>query len=343
MISSDAQIKTIRQGIRSASQQIRQQYPILQYQNAIGVGILFFSIVGILGTGYAYWRGDLPVWLTIPLIALFMSLTHELEHDLIHWMYFKDNPLAHHTMMALVWLCRPGTINPWIRRRLHLRHHQVSGTSRDIEERGIGNGRPYGWLRMWIMFDTFLGNLVANLMDRNRTHRVLHIIGLFVANFPLAWLNAAIWYGFWLLTILLGGSGLGWLIVDTETLAAWSRLQSELSVWVVVMCAPFYLRSFSINFISSNMHYYGDVDNLLKQTQVLNAWYFWPLQLFCFNFGSTHGIHHFWVNEPFYIRQLSAPVAHRLMRENGVRFNDIATFKRNNRYQSQAEAAPAQT
>ena len=65
---------------------------------------------------------------------------------------------------------------------------------------------------------------------------------------------------------------------------------------------------------------------------VLNAWFLWPFQLFCFNVGSTHGIHHFVVGEPFYIRQLTAPAAHRVMRSQGIRFNDLGTFLRANRY-----------
>jgi hypothetical protein len=82
------------------------------------------------------------------------------------------------------------------------------------------------------------------------------------------------------------------------------------------------------------MHYCGDVEsgNVMQQTQVLNPWWMWPLQAFCFNFGSTHGIHHFVVKEPFYIRQMTAPVAHKVMAEMGVRFNDFGTFGRANRF-----------
>ena len=66
-----------------------------------------------------------------------------------------------------------------------------------------------------------------------------------------------------------------------------------------------------------------------------------PLQLFCFNFGSTHAIHHFVVREPFYIRQMTAPAAHAVMREMGVRFNDFGTFRRANRYGGQTAAGRA--
>ena len=71
---------------------------------------------------------------------------------------------------------------------------------------------------------------------------------------------------------------------------------------------------------------------MLEQTQVLNRWFLLPLQLFCMNFGSTHGIHHFYVPDPFYVRQMTAAAAHRVMRENRVRFNDLGSFARANRY-----------
>ena len=84
---------------------------------------------------------------------------------------------------------------------------------------------------------------------------------------------------------------------------------------VAILIFPNLFRMFSLHFITSNMHYYGDVElgNVMQQTQVLNKWYFLPFQLFCFNFGSTHAIHHFVVNETFYVRQLTASKAHKVM------------------------------
>lgn len=116
-----------------------------------------------------------------------------------------------------------------------------------------------------------------------------------------------------------------------------------IDIAVVVIIGPNVLRTFCLHFVSSNMHYYGDIEagNVIQQTQVLNPWWLWPLQAFCFNFGSTHGIHHFVVKEPFYIRQLTAPVAHKVMAEMGVRFNDFGTFGRANRF-TRKEQATAQ-
>ncbi len=105
------------------------------------------------------------------------------------------------------------------------------------------------------------------------------------------------------------------------------------SLLTVVWIGPNVLRVACLHFISSNMHYYGDVEdgNVVEQTQVLNRWWLAPVQLFCANFGSTHGIHHFVPNDPFYVRQLTAKTAHHAMRNNGVRFNDLGTFRRANR------------
>jgi hypothetical protein len=106
-----------------------------------------------------------------------------------------------------------------------------------------------------------------------------------------------------------------------------------LQILTVVWIGPNVLRVACLHFITSNIHYYGDVEegNVVEQTQVLNRWWLAPVQLFCANFGSTHGIHHFVPADPFYLRQMTAPVAHRAMRDNGVRFNDLGTFRRANR------------
>ena len=73
---------------------------------------------------------------------------------------------------------------------------------------------------------------------------------------------------------------------------------------------------------------------------MLDSWLMLPFHLFCFNFGSTHAIHHFLVKEPFYIRQMTASAVKPVMRDMGVRFNDFGTFLRANRL---GRATPAAT
>lgn len=117
----------------------------------------------------------------------------------------------------------------------------------------------------------------------------------------------------------------------------WPSLLLDQMPWLttlaVVLFAPNALRTFCLHFISSNMHYYGDNKQgvIVEQCQVLNVWWLIPLQLFCFNFGNTHAIHHFVVRDPFYVRQMTAKRALPVLKENGVRFNDIGSFRRANR------------
>lgn len=340
-LNDEQRIQIIRQAIRQKGDDLRQAHPLLANQNLIGMVIFLFAISGIALSAWAYLQGHLSPWLCIPLVAFFTSLLHELEHDLIHWQYFKNIKAIHHFMLFTGWLLRPGTINPWVRRHLHFLHHKVSGSDKDIEERGISNGRHWGLMRLWIIFDTVLPNMINVFLHAEKGQGLYRIVRIFLAYFPFGILTVTAWYSFLLF------HGLNFVGSQTGLAIEWSAstltFMSDLTHWVVILIAPFYVRSFSINFISSNMHYYGNVNSIMQQTQVLTHPIFLPFQLFCFNFGSTHGIHHFVVKEPFYIRQLTAGVAHKVMREQGVRFNDLGTFTRANRFDyqggSQAESA----
>src|SRR5688500_12370929 len=128
-------LNQITRTIRAASNDVRRRYPFLAHQDAIGFGAFSVSLVGIGVTAGLFVKGVIPAWLCVPAIAIFLSIVHELEHDLIHNLYFKNRRYIQNAMLALGWLLRPNTINPWIRRRLHLNHHRVSGTPEDLEER----------------------------------------------------------------------------------------------------------------------------------------------------------------------------------------------------------------
>lgn len=329
-VAESQRVKRIRETILAEGQRLREKYPWLKHQNALGLTIFSLAVMGTGLSAWSYTQGFIPAWLCIPLVAIFTSLLHELEHDLIHWQYFKNKKWLHNFMLLVGWILRPGTINPWVRRHLHFLHHKVSGSEKDLEERGIANGMKYGPLRLFIMFDTFVGNLLKVIIKGEKGKKTKRFLQICAINFPLAFVCAGIWYSFLVFHI---SSGVGDLIGNP---VIWSQAVLTNMEWVdiaiVIWIAPFYLRSFSLNFISSNMHYYGNVNNLIHQTQVLNHPLFLPFQIFCFNFGSTHGIHHFVVKEPFYIRQMTAKVAHQVMKENGVRFNDLNTFKRANNF-----------
>ena len=160
---------------------------------------------------------------------------------------------------------------------------------------------------------------------------------------PLGRIYYTLWHGFilyhaanYIATAL--GHSISWPTFVAPTM-------SVVDFLAVTWLAPNALRMFCLHFVSSNMHYYGDIEdkNVMQQCQVLNVWWMAPFHLFCINFGSTHAIHHFVVKEPFYIRQLTAPVAHKVMREMGVRFNDIASIGRANRYRAATDSAPELT
>lgn len=328
----------IRQTVLAHGVELRQRFPVLQHQDALGAGILTFALLGMIGSAALYIGGHMAWWACLLLNAFFASLTHELEHDLIHSMYFRKQRIPHNLMMALVWLARPSTINPWVRRHLHLNHHKVSGTEQDIEERAITNGEPWGIARLLMVGDNVMSTVIRAVRAPTAQIRWKILKRSLMVYAPLALLNWGTWYlflGFHAIDLLSSGLGM-----PIDWSASTLQFMHGVNIAVVVLVGPNVLRTFCLHFVSSNMHYYGDVElgNVIQQTQVLNPWWMWPLQAFCFNFGSSHAIHHFVVKEPFYIRQLSVPFAHKVMREAGVRFNDFGTFSRANRWQRKDQA-----
>lgn len=335
----------IRKTVLAAGQELRQRHPWLRHQNVIGATIMIVSLMGMIGSGWLYIADLIPWWVCVPVTAIFASFIHELEHDLIHLMYFKNRPWANNLMLAVGWVARASTINPFVRRKLHLHHHKFSGTESDLEERGITNGERWGLRRFLMTGDNMLAVVMRpfEMIRANRAYirsqkpksradvRRLSLVQL-TSYLPIGNLYYLAFHT-WVVAnaVLIGADLLGQPIALGAPLA---DALAVLNTVGVVYMLPSLLRTFCLHFISSNMHYYGDVEarNVMQQCQVLNPWWLMPMQLFCFNFGSTHAIHHFAVREPFYIRQWTAPTAHKVMREMGVRFNDFGTFRRANRF-----------
>ncbi|MCK5893047.1 MAG: fatty acid desaturase [Endozoicomonadaceae bacterium] len=327
----EERIQRIVEVIKAEEQRLRTQHPILQYQNLLGMSILVLSFLGMLGLGLLYFYEVIPVWICVISTAVFASFTHELEHDLIHKQYFRKNPFMHNFMMLMVWMLRPNTVNPWYRRSIHLLHHKTSGTEQDLEERLLGNGMGNKFLRFFVMADGLLGILLRMGILKAEVKR-FNLKEFLTAAFPFATFHFLIWHVF-----LAYHCTFFWLaVLDVSVVApVWlEQVMVIINFMTVVLIGPNVLRSFCLNFITSYMHYYGGVTNILQQTQILKPWFLWPMQLFCFNFGSTHAIHHFVVDQPFYIRSMLVNVAHKVMTENGVRYNDLTTFFSANRYLS---------
>jgi fatty acid desaturase len=334
----------IRREISETYKNIKLQYPILKHQNAIGFAIFALCIIFSAGASILWLKQLIPTWLLVVVNAFLFGVLHELEHDLIHYMYFKNNKIVHNLLLLFVWLLRPITLNPWFRRTLHFHHHRFSGTLHDIEERGVTNGEKWGIVRFLFTPDLVIGNLIRvkrlfadirkEVENGNLKVDVAHHIkkaGVF-GLIPITIISHIILYAF---SINLGvnfiNTNFGTNIVLPSQMI---EVLNFLNPFIFIILIPNLLRQFCLHLITSNIHYFGDVEkgNVIEQTQVLNVWWTYPLQLFCFFFGWTHAIHHFVVNETFYIRHLTRKKAHEIMRENGVRFNDFASMLRANRY-----------
>jgi len=321
-------IRAITRAIRSADKRLRKCYPVLNYQNALGT-VFFLTAVGVfLGSAVLYVQGVMPWWLCIPVIAIASSVLRELEHDLVHDLYFKKRRRLQNLMMAAVWPFLGNMVSPWYRREIHLLHHRASGNEDDLEEQLIGNGMKYGPLRILAMCDTGLSMLF-------RRKQVEAIPAFNYRQFVLACTPVLmIFYGVWISFLAYHAAEfVAWIGGTTLPTANWiTSYIAVIDTLAVVYVLPNIVQKISVQVLSSNMHYFGDVHSRLQELQVLNGWYFFPLQLFSWNFGSTHAIHHFVANQPFYLRQMVARDAHAVMRGNGIRFNDLATVLRANRY-----------
>lgn len=313
--------------IRKADRLTRRRNTWLRYQNTIGTMIFLFSFGGMITAGALFIYGLIPAWLCIVTNAILASLLHELEHDLIHDLYFKGNALLQNLLFTGVWIARGNIISPWLRRGFHLHHHKKSGGADDVEERLISNGMPWGLKRILITVDTAWNMLFQRKVLKTASEvfgrgRVVRSV------FPVQFLFGTLWFAFLATSLLMLMQQ--WFATDLyheQVTYLWQYLWPV----AVIYLLPNFIRQGSLQFISSNMHYYEEVDTVFEQTQVLNRWYLWPFQLFCFNFGSTHSIHHYFVKQPFYLRQMIAGRVHRIYKRYGVPFNDMQTFKRANR------------
>lgn len=321
----------IMRWIRFRDRNLRKKFSILKHQDFLGASITFGSAALMILTAGLYIANVIPAWIAIAANAIFASFLHEIEHDTIHNLYFKDDERMQNLIFWTVWIFRGNTISPWYRRMIHTLHHKVSGNKDDIEERLIGNGMKAGLVRFLAMID---GNISAILNFRKLAKDAPKFKRKEIVRESWPWLVVyyTLWYNFLGLNLVHYTSqflGLQDSLSSSEILES---TRAFLNTAAVVYLIPNWIRQSSIQIVSSNMHYYGDVKNINQQTQVLNVWFLAPLHLFCFNFGSTHGIHHFVVNQPFYLRQMVAPFVHPAMKRYGIRFNDFESMFRANRY-----------
>jgi hypothetical protein len=326
-----------------------------------------------------YGNGSFDYRLIIAVVvwnAFWMSILHELEHDLIHFMYFRKQPFLHNLMMLGICVFRPNSSSGWIRRRMHLHHHRVSGTPSDFEERTITNGYPWGVQRFIMTGDHVLSWMLRVREMRDVQRRFLHAqpdlktpsqrrwvgVANMMSLFPLGNLFYASLHAYtiWITVRVIVTCAVFTGAVSPARHVSPSTMISAvlfpalhptstayyldwmLQYAAIVLYLPSLVRVFSLQFVSSNMHYYGDVEpgNVIQQTQVWTSLWVLPFHLFCFNFGGTHAIHHFVARETFYVRQLTAWRMYPILKAYGVRFNDFASLSRANRREPSAPSQP---
>jgi len=318
--------RCIRAVIHSEEQRLRATRPWLAHQDFLGMMCFWGSLASMVCIAALYLRGSLVWWMAVPLMALPISILHELEHDLIHNLYFRNRAWVQHSMFLVIWFSKL-SLNPWYRRGIHLKHHLVSGQKTDIEERLIGLGLPFGLLRLFVTIHPWGGLFLFPRIKRDTPD--FQPLRLVLLSLPTYLLSLAIWETFF--GYVRVHQGWAPLFDPARLLPAagwpWAR---DLTVLVVL---PNVLRQCCLVLMSSYSHYYEDIPerDVFFQNQILNTWLLFPFQLFCFNFGATHVIHHYVINQPFYLRQMVARAAQAEMVRQGTRINDLGIFARANR------------
>jgi len=298
-----------------------------QHQDALGMAWFLGSLGLMAATSYLFLTGVLAWYFTIPLMAFYVSILHELEHDLIHDMYFKEHKWVQHFMFAVIWVSKINA-NPWWRKPMHLKHHKTSGQVDDIEERLIGLGQPLGLTRLLITLNP-LASFIIMWDVAADSEKMGSLPGVSPSRVSI--LNLPV--------LLPGNLCLLALFFPSYVPEFYYNL-----AWAVCMLLyfPNTLRQGALQWVSTGCHYYGDIPekNVFFQNQVLNHWMFYPLQVFCFNFGATHIIHHYVTRQPFYLRQMAADGVMDEFRKQGVRFNDLGIYQRDHRYAMNGQSAP---
>jgi hypothetical protein len=204
---------------------------------------------------------------------------------------------------------------------LHRWHHAVSGQAEDVEEHLIGLGLPWGPLRVLITLLAPASLLLAPAIKRSVARHEEQGGGSPDLRAPRHW---------WLMHLVTIAIASAPFVAVVGLLAGASWAWPLLVLWGL----PNMIRHTTIVIMSSNSHYVGiERAVLVEQNQIIDHPLFWPLQLFCWNFGATHVVHHFLVRQPFWRRTLVFAKVRPTLVAHGVALNDLATFSRANRRQ----------
>jgi fatty acid desaturase len=252
-----AKVKVIRDAIRSEDKRLRETYPLLstKYQDVTGLAIYLGSLTLWAAVSWMWAQGLMSTGLTILLNALIISFLHEMEHDLIHDLYFKRLPFVQHLMFFGIWLIKSNAA-PWWRKHYHLKHHQESGQVTDVEERLIGLGLPWWNPKRILVTLTPAATLLVG-PDIQRDDPSFSIVNMFLANAPTVTASSV--------SMIFHGV-MAWAaaakLLESHQPDAFALLQWLLPYMVaynVTINFPNVLRQSCLVVISTYCHYYGDI------------------------------------------------------------------------------------
>jgi Fatty acid desaturase len=323
--------------IKESDRKWRARLPILHYQSAIGLTCLVACYVTVIWASKTWLSGGMH-WLPLVAINAFcMSIIREIEHDLIHDLYFPKHKFIQNAMMLAVWPMIGNLPHPWYRRELHMLHHRKSGRTEDMEERMIGMGMPMGWKRILSTFDApialqFRRDEIGQIPFYNK-----HQLNRAATPVTKIWYLSAIFY--FLLKLSVPAAVYMGFANPSSPLApivfkmmmAYATLTKVFTIWIL----PGWWQTVSRQILSSTMHYYEDFGGKLHECMVINAWPFVIFNMFSCNFGNTHIVHHFLEKQTFYLRELCRPDAMVAFRKHGIRFNDLGVVFRNNHFKKE--------
>jgi hypothetical protein len=321
--------------IKESERKWRERLPFLYFQSAIGLGLLMACYFTLFWASSSYLNGGMH-WLPLVAINAFsLSIVRELEHDLIHELYFPKHKFVQNTMMLAVWPLLGNLPHPWYRRDLHMLHHRKSGRREDLEGRLIGVGSPMGWKRLLATFDPaialhFRRDDIETIPFFNKKE-----VGRAATPITKIWYLCAMTYFLLKVVLLPAASCMGWMDTDSPmepTVAKMLVMYAELTKVFTIWILPGWWHTVSRDIISSIMHYYEHFGGKLHECQVINAWPFVIFNMFSVNFGNSHAVHHFLEKQTFYIRELCSGDAHVAFRKHGVRFNDLGVVFRKNHF-----------
>eukprot|EP00992_Anisonema_acinus_P001068 TRINITY_DN10370_c0_g1_i4.p1 TRINITY_DN10370_c0_g1~~TRINITY_DN10370_c0_g1_i4.p1 ORF type:complete len:344 (-),score=39.98 TRINITY_DN10370_c0_g1_i4:150-1181(-) len=315
-------VNQIRDAIRNEDKRLRSKHHWLAHQDAIGVAVLAMVMLSVTLVTTAWHFSLLSGMTAIVLNAVILSLVHEVEHDLIHDLYFPNHPVVQNLMFGFIWVLKMHVL-PWWRKKYHLIHHQESGLIGDVEERIVGLGTVWWNPIRWISVLTPLFGLVAAIPIARDVKDFKVFSPLNMANFPSIFIGHSCMFAQAMIYF-------GW----------WPQHHNIVLPYYTAICVfnmslnfPNVLRQGCLTFVTTYCHYYGDIPaDVFYQTQVLDHPVFWPFQVFCFNFGATHLLHHFVTKQPFYLRQMVAWRVLPIVKKTGVRVNDLGNQWRSNHW-----------